>query len=128
MLILVAMIISIFKKAAGVIVAYAIFATSAVLLFKLAKQNPHAAASVGFQMATAAWGVFFSLIAGLVLQLISKTKTLTINCALAAVMAGFALFSLIKSEGSHWTQVQAMVLFAPASILGGSIYLRKKKN
>ena len=43
-------------------------------------------------------------------------------------MAGFAAFSLIKTNGNHWTQLLAIFVFAPASILGAQFYLKQKQK
>jgi hypothetical protein len=41
-------------------------------------------------------------------------------------MAGFATFSLLKSDGSSWTQLLAIIVFAPVSVLGGYILIKNK--
>ena len=112
----------------AVIMGYATFVVSAVLLFQLSGIDPHADPSVGVLILTIIYGMVFSFIGGLLTQLISTTQQLTINYVLAALMAGFATFSLFKSAGNHYSQVAAIFLFAPASILGGLIYLKKRKQ
>ncbi len=42
-----------------------------------------------------------------------------------SVIAGFAAFSFFKSTGNHWTQITAIVVFAPVSILGGLFYNKR---
>lgn len=116
------------RKILAVIISYVIFAASAVLLFSLTDQEPHADATVSFKIITAAYGVFFSVLSGFVLQLIAQTKSLTLNFVLAFIMAAFATVSLLTSGGSHWTQVFAIIIFAPASILGGVIYLKRQSD
>jgi hypothetical protein len=116
------------RKILAVIISYVIFAASAVLLFNLTGQKPHAEATVNFKIITAAYGIFFSVLSGLVLQLIAQTKSLTLNFVLAFIMAAFAAISLLTSGGSHWTQLFAIIIFAPASLLGGVIYLKRKSG
>ncbi|MEO6231279.1 MAG: hypothetical protein ABJB11_20070 [Ferruginibacter sp.] len=113
------------RKILGVIAGYAIFVVSSLLLFKLSGQKPHAEATVIFQLLTVLYGAIFSFISGLVLQLIAKTKNLSLNYVLAFIIAGFAIFSLIKSSGSHWTQLMAIFIFAPVSVLGGYFFNRR---
>ena len=115
------------RKIAGVILGYIIFMVSAAL-FKLSGQAPHAAPTIFFGILTAVYGAVFSFIAGLVAQLIAKTADLKINYVLAFIMAGFAAFSLIKTNGNHWTQLLAIFVFAPASILGAQFYLKHKQK
>ncbi|MXV16764.1 hypothetical protein [Hufsiella ginkgonis] len=106
-------------KTLAIITGYAIFVVSSLALFQLSGQKPHDPATGGFRVLTAFYGAFFSIVSGLVLQLIARTKTLTLNIVLAVIIAGFATFSLLKAGGSHWTQWMAILIFAPVSIVGG---------
>ncbi|MGF7082113.1 hypothetical protein [Mucilaginibacter sp. UYCu711] len=114
------------RKILAVIVSYVVFAASAVLLFNLTGEKPHADTTINFKIITAVYGIFFSVLSGLILQLIARTKNLTLNFILAFIMAAFAAVSLLTSDGSHWTQLFAIIIFAPASLLGGIIYLKRK--
>lgn len=114
------------RKILSVIAGYMVFAISSVLLFNLTHHHPHQDAPLKFKLITIAYGVFFSIIAGLVVQLIAKQKTLVLNYILAALMFGLAGISMALSAGSHWTQSFAMFIFAPISILGG--YLKIKSS
>lgn len=112
------------RKILAVIAAYAIFVISSLALFNLSGQNPHDETTFTFKMLTAIYGAVFSFVGGLVLQLIARTMNLNLNYILALIIAGFATFSLIKADGSHWTQLLAILIFSPASISGGLFYLR----
>jgi len=113
------------KRIVGVIAGYAVFVVSSLLLFKLSGQKPHAQATTGFQLLTALYGIIFSFLSGLVVQLIAREKTITLNYVLGLIMASFAAFSFFKSDGSHWTQVFAIFIFAPVSLLGGLFWLKR---
>ncbi|MCP9770817.1 hypothetical protein EGI22_23175 [Lacihabitans sp. LS3-19] len=113
------------KKPLSVIAGYAVFVIFSVALFRFAGQKPHAEASLYFMILAAICGILYSVLAGFVVNLISKSKSLDMNYFLAAIIAGFAAFSMSKSEGSHWTQILAILIFAPVSILGGYLRLRK---
>jgi hypothetical protein len=41
------------------------------------------------------------------------------------IIAGFATFSFLKANGSHWTQLLAIFIFAPISVLGGWFYKKR---
>ncbi|HSD13038.1 MAG TPA: hypothetical protein VLB74_00165 [Flavobacterium sp.] len=112
----------------GIIAGYAVFVATSLALFKLSGQNPHGQASISFQILAAIYGAFFSFLSGLVLNLFAKNTTLTSNFILAFIIAGFAAFSLIKADGSHWTQLLAVFIFAPVSIIGGLFYIKRNKN
>jgi hypothetical protein len=116
------------RKIIGVIIGYTIFVVTSIALFKFSGQNPHEAAIISFQILTAVYGVIFSFLSGLVLQLIAKTNNLALNYILAVIIAGFATFSLIKAGGSNWTQLLAIFIFAPASVLGGFFYIKRNKK
>ena len=110
----------------AVISGYATFVLSAILLFQLSGIEPHADPSIAVAALTIVYGLIFSFIGGLLTPLIAKTQVLTTNYVLAGIMAGFAAFSLFKSTGNHYSQIAAIFLFTPASILGGLTYLKKR--
>ncbi len=112
------------RKVLSVIAGYAIFAVSSILLFIVTSHDPHQDAPMVFKIATAIYGVFFSIVSGSVLQLIAIQKKLILNFILAFVIFLLATISLVTSKGSHWTQLFAMLIFAPSSILGG--YLKNQ--
>ncbi|TCD11099.1 hypothetical protein EZ449_06290 [Pedobacter frigidisoli] len=109
------------RKILGVIIGYAIFVVSSLLLFKISGQKPHSDAKNLFIIFTAIYGALFSVIAGYFTQFTSQTKNLNVNHILAIIIAGFAAFSLLESDGNHWTQILGIVIFAPISILGGML-------
>jgi di/tricarboxylate transporter len=112
------------RKILAVIAGYMVFAVSSVLLFNLTHHHPHQDAPFNFKLITIAYGVCFSILAGAVVQLIAKQNTLGLNFILACMMFAFAGISMAVSGGSHWTQLFAMFIFAPVSIVGGYIVNR----
>jgi len=92
----------------SVLSGYVIFVITSLALFKLAGQDPHADPTTTFIMLTVIYGAAFSFLSGLITQLIST-------------------FSLLKTIGNHWTQLLAIFIFAPISILGGLFY-NKRNN
>ncbi|NEU07871.1 hypothetical protein GZH53_06060 [Flavihumibacter sp. R14] len=117
------------RKILSVFAGYSIFVATSLALFKLSGHNPHSDPIISFVTLTLAYGVIFSFVAGLVAQLIAKSKDLKINYILAVIIASFATFSFFKSGGNHWTQMLAIFIFAPVSVLGGLVYnKRKDKN
>ena len=115
------------RQISGVIIGYAIFVISSVFLFWFSEVNPHEEASKLFMVLTFVYGSVFSFISGLVAQLIAKSKSLKVNYVLFVIMAGFAAFSLFKSSGSSWTQLLAIFIFAPISILGGLFWIKRER-
>jgi ABC-type Fe3+-siderophore transport system permease subunit len=115
------------RKIFSIIAGYAIFVATSLALFKIAGQDPHSNPSASFVILTIIYGAAFSFVAGLVTQLIAKKADLKINYVLAFIIAGFATFSFFKSEGNHWTQLIAIIIFAPVSVLGGIFYNKRYK-
>jgi hypothetical protein len=112
----------------GVTTGYMIFVITSILLFRISGVKPHSEASVTFMLLTFVYGAVFSFLSGFVTQTIARTKNLKVNYILFVIMAGFATFSLFKSSGSSWTQLLAIFVFAPVSILGGFIRIKKTEN
>ena len=115
------------RKILGIIAGYAIFVSTSLALFKILRQDLHSNPSTYFVIVTIIYGAVVSLIAGFVTHLIAKAN-LKLNYILAFIIAGFATFSLLKSEGNHWTQILAIFIFAPMSILGGILNIKRRKQ
>ncbi|WP_316771825.1 hypothetical protein [Pedobacter frigiditerrae] len=114
------------RKILAVIVGYIIFAATALAFFKVFDIEAHSVASTTVMIQTAINGIIFSALAGWITQLIAKTGNLKINYILALLIAAFATFSFFKASGEHWTQLMAIFIFAPVSIVGGWIVVRRK--
>jgi hypothetical protein len=114
------------RQILGIIAGYMIFVISSVLLFRLSGVKPHSEASVLFMLFTFVYGTVFSFISGFIAQGIARTGNLKINYILFIIMSGFATFSLFKSDGSCWTQLLAIFIFAPITVLGGLFRIKKK--
>ncbi|MFS2185599.1 hypothetical protein ACCC92_02935 [Mucilaginibacter sp. Mucisp84] len=107
------------RKISAVIAGYLVFAVSAGIWFPLMGYKPHAPAPAAFMLETLAYGVCFSLLAGFVTKAIGKSFFL--NYVLAAIIFLGAVLSLLFSDGSHWTQLTTLLVFAPCALLGGVI-------
>ncbi len=116
------------RKILAVIVGYLLFAASALAFFKVFDIDAHSAASTAVMIQTAINGIIFSALAGCITQLIAKTGNLKINYILALLIAAFATFSYFKASGEHWTQLMAIFIFAPLSILGGWFIVKKRSK
>ena len=108
----------------GVIVGYFIFAVGAVIMFRLSGIDPHADVGLTTKGLVIGGGAVFAFVGGFVGKMIAATRTLTANIVLSLIMAGFAAVSFFMSAGEHYTQIAAIFLFAPLSLLGG--FLRRR--
>ena len=115
------------RKIVSIIAGYSIFVATSLAFFKISRQDPHSNPSTIFLFVTIMFGSVFSFVAGFVTQLIAKSN-LKLNYMLAVIIAGFATFSIIKADGSNWTQLLAIFIFAPVSVLGGLFYIKRNKK
>ena len=109
------------RNIAAVIVGYLVFAVSALLLFKLAGIDPHAETGTRIVLLVVVFGAVFSFVAGIVTKAVASSSSLVVNFVLAVLIFAFAAFSALQSSGNHYTQIAAMFVFAPVSILGGYV-------
>ncbi len=113
----------------AVVSGYLIFAGSAVLFFRLANVDPHSPAAIGFKMLTIAYGLAFALLGGFVAGKIARRTDLLWGIVLALEIALGATVSIIARPGAGalWTQTAALLLFAPASVVGDWIRIRRRR-
>lgn len=111
----------VFRNILGVIFGYFIFAMGAVMLFRLTGIDPHADVALSTKALVIGGGAVFAFAGGFVGKSIASTRTLIVNIVLSLIIAGFATVSLFMSAGEHYTQLAAIFLFAPLSLLGGFV-------
>ena len=114
----------------AIVVGYLLFAGSAVALFAFSRQDPHTSAPVRFLILSILYGIFFALLAGYLTALIAKVDDLRYVLLLAAIIAAGALFSLLARPGAGaiWSQVSALLLMAPAALVGGHLRLQQLRR
>jgi hypothetical protein len=117
---------NIFRNIIAVVAGYMIFAASALMLFNFSGIDPHTDPGIGTLAIVIAFGSIFAVIGGYAAKMIAATKTPWANYALAFIMAAFAAFSLMRSPGTHYTQIAAVFLFAPLSLAGGLVRHRSE--
>lgn len=115
---------AVFRNILGVFVGYFIFAIGAVMLFRLSGIDPHADVGLTTKALVIGCGAVFAFAGGFVGKMIAATRSMVVNVVLALIMAGFAAVSFFMSAGEHYTQVAAIFLFAPLSLLGGVLRRR----
>ncbi len=116
------------KSVLAVLIGYAIFGVSAVLLFQLAAVDPHQIPSLGFRIGSIVYGILFAFLAGYAGAHIAGKAEMKHASGVAAIIALLAVISIIAQPGleSHWSQYSALILMAPAAIAGG--WFRKRQT
>jgi hypothetical protein len=118
------------RSVLAILLGYAVFAVSAVALFAVGGRDPHSQASAGFTIIAIAYGACFGVLAGLVAAWVARRAYFTHAFAVGCIIALGAAISLIArpGEGAIWTQLAAMVLFAPLTLLGAHLRSRISKR
>ena len=114
----------------AIIVGYVVFAGSAVALFAFSRQDPHSRAPLKFLLLSILYGVLFALLSGYVTALLAKVHDLRYVLLLSAIIAAGALFSLLARPGAGaiWSEVSALLLMAPAALVGGHLRLQQLRR
>jgi hypothetical protein len=117
------------RSIGAVAAGYFIFAVSAVLLFQLSGQAPHADAPLTFKIAAVVWGAVFALVAGWLTAHVSVRRPAAHAAAVAGVIAAGAIVSIAaRPSDALWSQVSALVVMAPCAWLGGVLAAKQKRT
>jgi hypothetical protein len=116
-----------FRLAAGIVLGYALFAFAAVLIFQLMGRDPHAAGDPAFMVGAIGAGVIAALAGGYLGAAVAKGRERTVGVAIAIIIGGAALVSLVAEPGAgvRWSQFGALGLMSPAAFLGSLIRARR---
>src|SRR5262245_23184310 len=115
------------RSIGAVVAGYFVFAASAVLIFQLSGQEPHADAPLTFKIATVVWGAVFALVGGWLAAHVSVRRPATHPPAVAGVIALGAIVSIAaRPSDALWSQLSAIVVMAPCAWLGGALAGRRK--
>jgi RsiW-degrading membrane proteinase PrsW (M82 family) len=111
----------------SVFVGYAIFVVSAILLFRIIGQEPHAQASTAFMVGSTLYGMFFAAVGGYVATVIARGVSpmpAIALCLLIAVLGGLAL-AMRPESTTRWSQIATVLFMAPMALVGGLVRLRR---
>jgi CHASE2 domain-containing sensor protein len=113
------------RSLTGTIVGYMVFALPAFALFRVTGHDPHAPASLAFEVAAVSCGMFFALLAGYVGTAIVGRRDLLVAWYIATVMIVMACWSLLAS-GYSWSPVTALIFMVPGAVIGGWVRLQRQ--
>ena len=117
------------RSIGAVVAGYFVFAASAVLLFQLSGQDPHADLPFTFKLASTIWGAVFALVGGWLAAHVSVRRPATHAAIVAVVIGAGALLSLaLDRSGAQWSQLSALVFMAPCAWLGGVLAARRRAS
>jgi hypothetical protein len=119
---------TVLRHAVAVLVGYLVFALLAVALFALSHRDPHVPQDWAFTLFSVLYGLIAAILAGYLATAIGGSGSVSHARTLAIAIAAVAIVSLLArpEAGAVWSQLLAILLFAPAAILGG--WLRSLKR
>ncbi len=115
------------RTISGLILGYLVFAVPSYLLFRVTHHDPHIPASISFEIAAIAYGMFFAFLAGYWGAMIAGRHDMHVPTVIGVMLAAFALVSMV-SKGISWSPLFAVVLMAPSVLVGGYIQARKGRR
>jgi peptidoglycan/LPS O-acetylase OafA/YrhL len=111
------------------IAGYAIFVVCSVLLFMLGGYDPHREVSLQFQVTSICAGIVFALFAGYVTAALSPASPTRPVIVVSFLIGIVAILSLLTSGSAEsWSQLAALLLMAPAVIVGGMLRRRQQAH
>jgi hypothetical protein len=112
---------AIVRSVIAVVAGYLVFFASAIALFKITGQDPHAPASTAFMVLGILYGVAFAALSGFVAAWLAKRYEFEHSLGVASVIAAVGAASLLTRPGGDvgWTQLAALLVMAPSAIAGG---------
>jgi hypothetical protein len=119
---------SLLRALLGIIVGWAIFAMSAIGLFRFTNQDPHVWPGWSFAIGSILYGMLFAAIAGFALAIIAREKANQAAIILAVLIALTALSSIafVSKSGTPWSAISTAVFMAPM-IYFGARFQRSKR-
>ncbi len=110
----------------GIVLGYLLFELLWFALFRVTNTDPHAPASISFQLGAVVFGLLFALLAGYVASFIGGRAHFTAAWMGGALVALTAVVIMIR-DGVAWTQVVALLFMAPAIVVGGWSYVLRRR-
>jgi fructose-specific phosphotransferase system IIC component len=112
----------------GVVFGYLFFELLWFALFHVTNTDPHAPASISFQLGAVIFGLLFALTAGFLASFIGGRPNFIAAWIVGGLIALSAVVIMIR-YGVAWPQLAALLFMAPAAIIGGWSYrLRNRAN
>jgi hypothetical protein len=113
----------------AVVVGDVVFAGGSVLLFYLAKVDPHAPAAPSFIVVSVVAGIALAFAGGFAAGAIGRRADLICGMLLAVIIAAGAIISMVgrPGMGALWSQTGAMIS-APAALAGDWLRMKKRSD
>ncbi len=110
----------------GVVLGYLLFELLWFALFRVTNTDPHAPASISFQIGAVVFGLMFALLAGYVASFIGGRPHFIAAWIVGALVVVTAVVIMIR-DGVAWPQVAALLFMTPAAVVGGWSYVLRRR-
>jgi hypothetical protein len=108
----------------GVILGYLVFALPAYALFRITHHDPHAPASITFEICSILGGILFALAAGYLASFIGGRPSLIAAKIVAGIVVLGAIVSMITT-GISWSPMAGVLFMASAVVVSGGYYRQR---
>ena len=105
----------------GVVFGYLFFELLWFELFHVTNTDPHAPASISFQLGAVIFGLLFALTAGFLASFIGGRPHFIAAWIAGGLIALTAVVVMVR-YGVAWPQLMALLFMAPAIVIGGWSY------
>ncbi len=105
----------------GVVFGYLFFELLWFGVFRVTNTDPHAPASISFQLGAVIFGLLFALSAGFLASFIGGRPHFIAAWIAGGLVALTAVGVMIR-YGAAWPQLAALLFMAPAAVIGGWTY------
>ncbi len=118
------------RSVLAILLGYLTFGMAAGLLFQLSGRDPYMLPDMWFLVFSILYGIAFGLLGGYVAALVARRRELAHAVVVGVVIGVGAVVSIVikTGSGSLWSPISALVLMAPASVLGGYLRARSVKR
>ena len=110
----------------GAVLGFLLFVGLRFLLFHVTQINPHGPASISLKLGSIIFGILFALLAGYIASFIGGRPHYVAAWIVGALIAIGAIVWMVTTVAA-WTQVTALLLMAPAAVVGGRAYAMRRR-
>ena len=110
----------------GVVFGYLLFELLWRGLFQVTDTDPHAPASISFELGTVVFGLLFALLAGYIASFIGGRPHF-IAAWIAGGLVALTAVAVMIAKVVAWPQVMQLFFMAPAVVIGGWSYVLQRR-
>lgn len=115
------------RSVIAVVLGYLVFAIPAFALFRLTGRDPHASSSSEFMLLSTVYGASFAALGGFSAAWLAQRWEIEHALAVSSLISVGGAISLLtqSADEAMWSQLAALLIMAPAAIVGG--YIRSRQ-